>query len=115
MEGGAKKGSTWRWRWVFGGGKPPHLEDAAEGTSDHVLLTGHSDGRVRVWDLATEVPGLLATVPFDSGGAGTRLRAVTAIQVSSSVELFQFSCVTVGASCFPPLWLTWHLLSRLRH
>ncbi|KAK9839762.1 hypothetical protein WJX84_009163, partial [Apatococcus fuscideae] len=81
MEGGSKKGSTWRWRWVFGGGKPPHVEDAQEGASNHVLLTGHSDGRVRLWDLATEVPGLLATIPFDSGGGGTRLRAVTATQL----------------------------------
>lgn len=105
MESGNKKGSTWRWRWVFGGGKPPHLEDAAEGTSNHVMLTGHSDGRVRVWDLATEVPGLLATVPFDSGGAGTRLRAVTAVQVSrclihaKNLLLTSLKSVSCSAPC----------------
>ncbi len=46
-----------------------------------VLLTGHRDGRVRIWDMACEVPGLLATVPFDLGGAGSKLRAVTDLQV----------------------------------
>ena len=81
MMGSSNRGSTWRWRWVFGGGKPANLDDAAEGASDHVMLTGHSDGRVRLWDMATEVPALLATVPYDSGGGGSRLRAVTSAQV----------------------------------
>jgi hypothetical protein len=46
-----------------------------------LLLTGHRDGRVRVWDTACQVPGLLATVPFDLGGAGSKLRAVSALEV----------------------------------
>ena len=79
MMGNANRGSTWRWRWVFGGGKAPDISEAAEGADHHLMLTGHGDGRVRVWDLATEVPGLLATVPYDSGG--TRLRAVTSVEV----------------------------------
>ncbi len=48
-----------------------------------LYFTGHQDGRVRVWDMSGEVPGLLATVPFDAGGAGGKLRAVCAMQVLS--------------------------------
>ena len=46
-----------------------------------VLLTGHRDGRVRVWDMACEVPRLLGTAPHDMGGQGSRLQAVAVIKV----------------------------------
>lgn len=36
---------------------------------------------MRVWDVTGNVPGLLATVPFDSGGPGVRLRPVSCLQV----------------------------------
>lgn len=39
---------------------------------------------MRVWDVTGNVPSLLATVPFDSGGPGVRLRAVTCLQVSNA-------------------------------
>ena len=36
---------------------------------------------MRAWDMAAAVPRLLDTVPFNSGGAGAKLRRVTAMQV----------------------------------
>lgn len=39
---------------------------------------------MRVWDVTSNVPGLLTTIPFDSGGPGVRLRAVTCLQVSNA-------------------------------
>lgn len=36
---------------------------------------------MRVWDVAGRIPELISTVPHDSGGAGGRLRAVTAMEV----------------------------------
>lgn len=71
-----------RWRWVLDGGQPSAQNHAPEGASD-LLFTGHKDGRVRVWDLECSVPHLLLTVPFDAGGAGTKLRQVTALEVPS--------------------------------
>ncbi|KAK9818994.1 hypothetical protein WJX81_004841 [Elliptochloris bilobata] len=68
-----------RWHWVMGGGRPPNATDAP--AAGLAWLSGHRDGRVRAWDLATNVPRLLATVPFDSGGAGGKLRAVCAMMV----------------------------------
>lgn len=41
------------------------------------------DGRVRAWDVAAATPRLLDTVPFNSGGAGAKLRRVTAMQVQT--------------------------------
>ena len=32
-----------------------------------LLLTGHRDGRVRMWDMSCEVPRLLGTAPHDLG------------------------------------------------
>ncbi len=46
-----------------------------------LLLTGHRDGRVRMWDMACEVPRLLGTAPHDMGGPGSRLQAVSVIKV----------------------------------
>ncbi|KAK9811618.1 hypothetical protein WJX72_007037 [[Myrmecia] bisecta] len=82
----SKKGTAWRWRWVFAGGAPPQRPAGAAGACD-LYLTGHRDGRVRVWDMTSNVPDLLATVPFDSGGAGGRLREVTALQVCTTSGL----------------------------
>lgn len=48
-----------------------------------MLLTGHRDGRVRLWDMACEVPRLLGTAPHDLGGPGSRLQPVSVIKVNS--------------------------------
>ena len=72
-----------RWRWVFDGGKPSERSAPPPGVSD-LLFTGHKDGRVRVWDATFAVPALVATVPFDSGGAGAKLRSVAALEVGST-------------------------------
>lgn len=69
-----------QWRWVLNGGKPAGKHQAAP-TSGDILFTGHKDGRVRVWLAGAAVPVLAATVPFDSGGAGAKLRSVTALEV----------------------------------
>ena len=50
-----------------------------------LLLTGHRDGRVRMWDMAFEVPRLLGTAPHDMGGPGSRLQAVAVIMVPHSL------------------------------
>ena len=73
-------GTASKWRWVFSGGGKPPARQAPLGSSD-LYFTGHEDGRVRVWDTTGNVPGLLATVPFDSGGPGVRLRPVSCFQV----------------------------------
>lgn len=73
-------GTASKWRWVFSGGGKPAARQAPLGGSD-LYFTGHEDGRVRVWDATGNVPGLLATVPFDSGGPGVRLRPVSCFQV----------------------------------
>ncbi len=74
-------GTASKWRWVFSGGGRPQPASPSPGSSD-LYFTGHEDGRVRVWDVTGNVPGLLTTIPFDSGGPGVRLRAVTCLQVS---------------------------------
>ena len=51
-----------------------------------MLLTGHRDGRVRLWDMACEVPRLLGTAPHDMGGPGSRLQAVSIIKVPHSLS-----------------------------
>ena len=35
----------------------------------------------RCWDMSASAPVLLATVPFNSGGAGQKLRQVSALEV----------------------------------
>lgn len=62
-----------------------------------LLLTGHRDGRVRMWDMACEVPRLLGTVPHDLGGAGSRLQPVSIIKVSTHCLTHR----THGRLCFP--------------
>lgn len=79
-------------------------EDAAgpviDNTQPPVFLSGHRDGRVRLWDMACQVPSLLATVPHDLGGPGSKLRAVSAIHVRL------ITCLGFGPSflqCLPHL------------
>ncbi len=111
-----ERGIPRRWRWVLSGGRPargpvpsvptagaPTTTDKALGEAQYTVIeqplqptwpgapslyfTGHQDGRVRVWDTTAEVPLLLATVPFDAGGAGGKLRPVSAMQVPSLSKL----------------------------
>lgn len=78
-------GTASKWRWVFSGGSQGPGRQAPLGGSD-LYFTGHEDGRVRVWDATGNVPGLLATVPFDSGGPGVRLRPVSCFQVRLDLQ-----------------------------
>jgi hypothetical protein len=63
----------------------PHLADrhggaaSASGHPSALLVTGHRDGRLRVWDATAQVPSLLMVVPSSTGAE--RLKAVTAIAV----------------------------------
>ena len=77
----AVTGTAGKWRWVFSGGRPHQQSELPIGNTD-MYFTGHEDGRVRVWDVTGSVPALLATVPFDSGGPGVRLRPVSCLQVA---------------------------------
>lgn len=45
------------------------------------------DGRLRIWDATAAVPELLVTVPFDSGGAGAKLKAISIFQFCSESGL----------------------------
>ena len=84
-----------RWRWVLGGGQAPNTAEAAPAGEAAeqpqqprpVYATGHQDGRVRLWDMRAEVPALLATVPFDAGGAGGKLRPVCGLQARALYNL----------------------------
>ncbi|KAL0036450.1 hypothetical protein WJX77_008242 [Trebouxia sp. C0004] len=103
-------GTASKWRWVFSGGGRPQPASPSPGNSD-LYFTGHEDGRVRVWDVTGNVPGLLATIPFDSGGPGVRLRAVTCLQVDvlagllvvghkqGEARVYQFSQEQQEVSC----------------
>ncbi|KAK9908560.1 hypothetical protein WJX75_009693 [Coccomyxa subellipsoidea] len=127
------RGVSRRWRWVLSGGRPAVLPppmvppSGSPGDDDDVqpqilemqpaagppplYFTGHRDGRVRVWDMAGEVPGLLATAPFDAGGAGGKLRAVCAMEVCAvsgllvvahdkgEVRVYQFSPDAQNVTC----------------
>jgi hypothetical protein len=69
--------------WPFSGGEPAPASAAAAGVGCHpsaLLLTGHRDGRVRVWDSAAAVPRLLATLPSGAAAGQERLRGVTALE-----------------------------------
>ncbi|KAL6767592.1 hypothetical protein ACKKBF_B35875 [Auxenochlorella protothecoides x Auxenochlorella symbiontica] len=89
--------------WPFTGGRAALLDPGAAAAGAHpagLLLTGHRDGRVRVWDAVAQVPELLMTVPASSGAE--RLHAVTAIEAwpeaglvavgyaGGKVHIFQF-------------------------
>ena len=67
--------------WILNGGKL-HSKAQALPRQGDILYTGHTDGRVRVWAAGSVVPELRGTVPFDSGGAGAKLRPVSVIEVS---------------------------------
>jgi hypothetical protein len=101
--------------WPFHGGKPAPLVTDVPRDYHHpcgLLLTGHRDGRVRVWDTSVAVPQLLHTVPSTAtptGGGNNqlqqneRLRAVSSLDmcplsglmivghVDGNVRLYQFS------------------------
>ena len=79
--------NTWKWRFVFSGGRGPEPAIGGGPQAD-LLYTGHQDGRVRVWEVVGEVPVLLTTVPFDGGGQTGRLREVTAIEVRYHISPF---------------------------
>jgi hypothetical protein len=101
--------------WPFHGGKPAPLVTDVPPDYHHpcgLLLTGHRDGRVRVWDTSVAVPQLLHTVPSTAtptGGGNNqlqqneRLKAVSSLDtcplsglmivghVDGDVRLYQFS------------------------
>lgn len=45
---------TWKWRYILAGGAPPVDQSLTVGKGD-ILVTGHRDGRVRLWDACAEV------------------------------------------------------------
>ena len=45
---------VWKWRYILAGGTPPVAQSLTAGDGD-ILVTGHRDGRVRVWDATAEV------------------------------------------------------------
>jgi len=80
MTASAASSGPAKWRWIFDGGRPANQPRSIPDRSE-LLYTAHKDGRVRVWGCATAALELHATVPFDSGGAGAKLRAVSALEV----------------------------------
>eukprot|EP01025_Chloroclados_australasicus_P049712 TRINITY_DN567_c0_g1_i4.p1 TRINITY_DN567_c0_g1~~TRINITY_DN567_c0_g1_i4.p1 ORF type:complete len:1139 (+),score=126.77 TRINITY_DN567_c0_g1_i4:44-3460(+) len=50
-----------QWGWVLSGGQGPSI-DWVSNDMDHLLFTGHADGRVRIWDLFQDQPQLLVTL-----------------------------------------------------
>ena len=98
--------------WPFTGGEAGRVGDEAVGGGCHpsaLLMTGHRDGKVRVWDSTTQVPSLLCVVPSSSSVLGStsdtveRLRPVSAMDVcpasglltvghvGGDVRMYQFS------------------------
>lgn len=92
--------------WPFTGGEPAPNEPEALSAGCHpsaLLMTGHRDGKVRVWDATAQVPVLLVTIPSSAAAGNERLKAVTGIDVcpvsgllavghaGGDVRLFQFS------------------------
>ena len=80
--------------WPFTGGEPAVCDAKAMSSGCHpsaLLMTGHRDGKIRVWDSTAQVPVLLTTVPSSGAIAATtaaasgqqqeRLRAVTCFDV----------------------------------
>ncbi len=71
-----------RGAWPFGGGAPAPPAPGPVGAGARpaaLILTGHRDGRVRVWDATRAAPRLLGAVPAAAAAAGERLRGVTAL------------------------------------
>lgn len=70
---------AWKWRYILAGGAPPVDQMLTAGAGD-LLVTGHRDGRVRLWDASAQVraPQNLTletrTVEIDGHGARHRRR-----------------------------------------
>ena len=72
--------------------------------STAACMCGHSQEAgvcaCRCWDMSAASPSLLATVPFNSGGAGTKLRRVSAIEATPSLfSLARQSSSTSSEGC----------------
>lgn len=100
--------------WPFTGGEPASIDVERLSAGCHpsaLLLTGHRDGRVRVWDATTQVPTLLETLPSSTSGGQERLRSVTALDAcpmsglvavghaAGEVRVYQFSNRTQPVRC----------------
>lgn len=96
--------------WPFRGGVPPACasgqEDMRTGAGRHpsaLYLSGHRDGRVRVWDATSASPLLLATIPAAAGQE--RLRPVTTLDVCPFSGLVLVGGGSgVGARQLPRAW-----------
>ena len=92
--------------WPFTAGEPAPNEPEALAAGCHpsaVLMTGHRDGKVRVWDSTAQVPVLLMTIPSSAAAGIERLKPVSSIDVcsvsgllvighsSGDVKVYQFS------------------------
>lgn len=76
------------WGWVVHGGRPANAQRSSgrgngetgssggstDGSYATLYCTGHSDGAVRLWDMAGQVPQLLGTVP--SAAAASALSSI---------------------------------------
>jgi hypothetical protein len=78
--------------WPFTGGEPAVCDAKAISSGCHpsaLLMTGHRDGKIRVWDSTAQVPVLITTVPSSGAIAATaasgqqqeRLKAVVSFDV----------------------------------
>lgn len=77
--------------WPFTGGEAAVCDAKTISSGCHpsaLLMTGHRDGKIRVWDSTAQVPVLITTVPSSgaitaaaSGQQQERLRAVTCFDV----------------------------------
>lgn len=54
VHAGAEQSPAWKWRYILSGGSPPVDQALTAGAGD-ILVTGHRDGRVRLWDACAEV------------------------------------------------------------
>lgn len=54
VHSGGAHSPAWKWRYIVAGGAPPVDQMLTAGPGD-LLVTGHRDGRVRLWDASAEV------------------------------------------------------------
>ena len=57
VQAGGEKLRAWQWRFILSGGRPPVDQAFTSGLGD-LLVTGHRDGRARLWDASAQVPEL---------------------------------------------------------